>query len=146
MYGQDGYGAGGYGQHASASESGVIHSGGQTLTTGATQHRSMSGVTRVYGSHAEDAETDTAGETVAVELGEQDARTRMDILVETSGAATLSISVSRTGEFTGEEATVQTVDYDGAVTQLEQFDFAYPFVAVEVDQNLTRLAPVSRGV
>ena len=146
MYGQNGFGVGGYGQDASASEAGVIHSGGQTLRTGATQHGGMGGVTRIYGAHAEAAETDTAGETVALELGEEDARRRVDILVETSGPATLSISVSRTGEFTGEEATVQTVDYDGAVTQLEQFDFAYPFVAVEVNQNLTRLAPVSRGV
>jgi hypothetical protein len=89
------------------------------------------------------AQTTTAGDDISIPLGSY--LTLVDILVDTSGSATLSIDVSNTGEFSGEETTVQTVDYSSGVNQLEQFEFAYPFVQVSVDSNLNELEIVSRG-
>ena len=89
------------------------------------------------------AQTTTAGEDISIPLGSY--LTLVDVLVDTSGGATLSIEVSNTGAFDGEETTVQTVAYDAGVTNLEQFEFAYPYVQVRVDSNLNELEIVSRG-
>jgi len=87
--------------------------------------------------------TTTAGDAISIPLGSY--LTLVDVLVDTSGGATLSIAVSNTGDFDGEETTVQEVTYDASVTNLEQFEFAYPFVQVSVDSNLNELELISRG-
>jgi hypothetical protein len=89
------------------------------------------------------ATTTTNGEAISIPLGSY--LTLVDISVDTSGAATLSIAVSDTGEFSGEETTVQTVDYAEAVANLEQFEFAYPFIQASVDANLNELELIARG-
>ena len=89
------------------------------------------------------AQTTTAGEDISIPLGSY--LTLVDVLVDTSGGATLSIEVSNTGAFDGEETTVQTEAYDAGVTNHEQFEFAYPYVQVSVDSNLNELEIVSRG-
>jgi hypothetical protein len=68
----------------------------------------------------------------------------IDIAVDTSGAATLTVEVSATGEFGGEEFTV-TVNYDSATEIIEQFAFAHRYIRAQVDQNLTAVEVVGRA-
>jgi len=89
------------------------------------------------------ATTSTNGEDISVDLGT--GRQLVDIVVDTSGSASLSIDVSTTGDFTGEETNVQTISYDSAVTNLEQFDFAVQYIQASVDSNLNELTLISRG-
>jgi len=87
--------------------------------------------------------TTTAGDGITLALG----RTRMlvDAAVETSGPATLTVEVSHSGDFSGEEVEVISTEYDAAIEQIEQFPTAYTYVRATVDQNLTRLSLVSSG-
>jgi len=70
---------------------------------------------------------------------------RCDVAVKTSGAATLTVQFSATGEFSGEEFTV-TADYDAATESIEQFDPTHQYVRAKIDQNLTQLEVVGRGL
>jgi len=89
-------------------------------------------------------ETTTSATTlVSVPLGSY--LQRVDVLVDTSGSADLDIKVSDTGDFSGEETTVQTISYSSAVEQLEQFDFTYPYVGVELSANVNKLEIIARG-
>lgn len=70
---------------------------------------------------------------------------RVDVAVDTSGAATLTVEFSATGAFGGEEWSV-TADYDSATEIIEQFDPAHQYVRASVDSNLNDLEVVKRGV
>ena len=90
-----------------------------------------------------DAQTTTAGEwTDVVDL---EYSGRVDVAVDTTGTATLTVEFSRSGEFAGEEWTVD-VAYDDAEEIIEQFDPAHQYARAQVDANLNRLEVVSRGV
>lgn len=88
--------------------------------------------------------TATAGNWVTLDLG--DHRTGVDIAVDTSGAATLTVEVSTTGEFAGEEIQADTVDYSSAATSLEQFQYRHRYVRAQVGSSLNSLEIVSRGI
>jgi len=87
--------------------------------------------------------TTSATTLVSIPLGSY--LQRVDVLADTSGAADLDVKVSDTGDFSGEEVTVQTISYGSAVEQLEQFDFAYPYVGVELSANVNELEIIARG-
>ena len=98
---------------------------------------------RIAGIGPADTQTTTAGEwTDVVDLDDSG---RVDVAVDTSGAASLTVAFSRSGDFDGEEWTVD-VAYDAAEEIIEQFDPAHQYVRAQVDANLNRLEIVSRGV
>lgn len=88
--------------------------------------------------------TTTAGNNVSLDLG--DLRDSVDVIADVSGSATLTISVSTTGDFSGEQHDVLTIDYTSSGVNLEQFDFAYQHIQASVDSNLNELEIVSRGI
>jgi len=88
-------------------------------------------------------ETDTAGEWVMLALGRW--RQLVDVAVDTSGAATLTVEFSHEETFTGEEISPVSVDYDAATEQIEQFPTGYAYVRAKVDQNLNTLGLTSKG-
>lgn len=88
-------------------------------------------------------DTTTAGNNVSLDLG--DLRNAVDILADVNGSATLTVSVSNTGDFSGEEHSF-TIDYSNSGTNLEQFEFAYQHIQASVNQNLNELEIVSRGL
>jgi len=88
--------------------------------------------------------TSTATNNVSVDLGS--ISKRVGIVADVSGSATLTIEVSSSGAFAGEEHAVQTVSYSSAGVNLEQFEFAFQFVRARVDQNLNTLEIAARGV
>lgn len=69
------------------------------------------------------------------------------VAVTTSGAATLTVEFSLSGEFSGEQHAV-TVDYaSGQSDQLEQFaDLPFRYVRAKVDTNLTDVSVYGGGV
>jgi len=52
------------------------------------------------GGETKVSSTQTAGEEITIDMG--DSLTLLDVLVDTSDSASLSLSVSETGDFTGE--------------------------------------------
>jgi hypothetical protein len=101
------------------------------------------GHSHIAGIGPADAQTTVAGEwTDVVDLDDSG---RVDVAVDTTGAAALTIDFSRSGDFNGEEWTVD-VAYDAAEEIIEQFDPAHQYVRAQVDTNLNRLEVVSRGV
>jgi hypothetical protein len=88
--------------------------------------------------------TTTAGNNVSLDLG--DLRESVGIVADVSGAATLTVSVSTTGNFSGEQHDVVTIDYTSSGVNLEQFDFAYQHIQASVNSNLNELEIVSRGI
>jgi len=89
------------------------------------------------------ASTTLTSTWISLNLG--DVRNGIDIAVDTSGAATLTIQVSTTGDFAGEEFQIRTIDYSSAVVELEQFEFRHQYVRCQVDSNLNDLEMVARG-
>lgn len=89
-----------------------------------------------------DSTTSTAT-WISLDLG--DVRNGVDVAVDISGSATLTIQVSTTGDFAGEEFEVQTIDYSSAVVSLEQFEFRHQHVRCKVDANLNNLEMIARG-
>lgn len=87
--------------------------------------------------------TTSAGTWISLDLG--DVKNGVDIAVDTSGAATLTIQVSTTGDFGGEQFEVRTIDYSSAVVNLEQFTFRHQYVRCKADANLNDLEMVARG-
>lgn len=90
--------------------------------------------------------TTTAGAANAAQIDLGDVSTKVDVFVDVSGAATLTVEVSPTGAFGGEEKQASTTDYGSASTDFQQFDFAYEYVRAYVDANLNDLEVVGRGV
>ncbi len=99
-------------------------------------------------SDAEDKQQITASTTSTstwISLNLEDVRNGVDIAIDTSGVATLTIQVSTTGDFEGEEFEVRTISYSEAVVNLEQFEFRHQYVRCQVDSNLNDLEMVARG-
>jgi hypothetical protein len=88
--------------------------------------------------------TTTATNYATIDLGAT--RTAVGIVADVSGSATLTIEVSSSGSFAGEEHAVDSLSYSSASTNLEQYDFAYQHVRASVNQNLTELEIVGRGI
>jgi len=88
------------------------------------------------------SETAAGTYTDALDMGDSG---NADVVVETSGAATLTVEFSTTGDFAGEEFAF-TTDYDAATEITEQFSPAHQFVRAKVDANLTSLDVIRRGV
>lgn len=90
----------------------------------------------------EDSTTGTGSASAAsVALGAQ--RTNVDVFVDVSGAADLTVEVSTDGD-TWRQA--DTVSYDAAGTDLQQYHFAYPHVRAYVSANATTVEVVGRGL
>jgi len=87
------------------------------------------------------ASTSTATTNISLSLGAF--RKAVDIFADVSGSATLTVEVRKSG---GSWRTADTQDYSSATTELEQYSFAYPEVRASIDQNLTELEAVGRGV
>lgn len=88
------------------------------------------------------ASTTTDGDAISLRLGEIE---NVDIGVDVSNDATLTVNVSSTGDFSGEEIEAETVDLTGDTESVEQFNFSYPYVEASVDQNLETLELIGRG-
>jgi hypothetical protein len=88
--------------------------------------------------------TTTAGNNVSLNLG--DLRESVDVIADVSGSATLTITASTTGNFSGEQHDVLSIDYTSSGVNLEQIDFAYQHIRASVDSNLNELEIVSRGI
>jgi len=103
----------------------------------------MAGYLRVAG--VEQATASTPTNDAFTEALDMDVSGRCDVAVETTGAATLTVQFSASGDFGGEEFEI-TVDYSEASEVIEQFDPAHQFVRAKVDANLTTLEVVRRGL
>lgn len=102
----------------------------------------MAGHVTIAGTQQNSVRTETAGEwTNTLDL---EVVSGCDVAVDVSGAATLTVEVSATSEFSGEQFDV-TVNYSGADEVIEQFGFAHRYVRAKVDANLTALEIVGRG-
>lgn len=102
----------------------------------------MAGQMNIAGTEDISARTETAGEwTTVVDL---ERTKKCDVAVDVSGAATLTVEVSATGDFAGEQFDV-TVDYSGADEVIEQFGFAHRYIRAQVDANLTALEVIGRA-
>lgn len=104
----------------------------------------MGGTTSITGiGQAEVRETAAGTFTDALDC--DDSR-NVAVGVTTTGAATLTVEFSTTGEFGGEERAF-TVSYDTAQTdQFEQFSLPHRYVRAAVDANLTDVSVVKGGV
>lgn len=102
------------------------------------------GVKKLQDTASVSGTTTAAADPIRLELDRL--RRRVDVVVDTTGPATLSVRVSRSGEFAGEETTVREIEYADATTELEAFDFTFSFVEVELNQNVGELTAESRGV
>lgn len=102
----------------------------------------MSGTTTLANTGQVSDATATAGSSNAasVDLGTQ--RTNVDVFVDVSGAATLTVEVSTDGS-TWREADSQTYDTE---SDLQQYHFAYQHVRAYVDANATTVEVVGRGL
>lgn len=70
-------------------------------------------------------------------------KTNVDVFVDTSGAADLTVEVSTDGS-TWRQA--DTNSYGSATTDLRQYDFAYQHVRVYLSANVNTLEVVGRGL
>lgn len=90
---------------------------------------------------ADDTDGTGSANAAAVDLGEY--RTNVDVFVDVAGAATLTVEVSTDGS-TWREA--DSVDYASESTDLQQYHLAYQHVRAYVDQNVTTVEVVGRGL
>lgn len=82
-----------------------------------------------------------SGNAAAVDLG--DYRTNVDVFVDVSGAADLTVEVSTDGS-TWREA--DSVSYGSESTDLQQYHLAYQHVRAYVSANNTVVEVVGRGL
>lgn len=95
---------------------------------------------------ASEATTDTTtgnGSANAAEIQLGDIKTNVDVFVDASATATLTVEVSTDGS-TWREA--DSVDYGAAATDLQQYHFAYPHVRAYLDTATNTVEVVGRGV
>jgi len=102
----------------------------------------MGGSVTIVGTEQADARETSAG--TFTDIVDLERAKHSDIGVDVSGSATLTIQVSTTGDFSGEEFET-TVDYDSATENIEQFSFAHRFVRAKVDKNLNAVEIVGRA-
>jgi len=103
----------------------------------------MGGSVTIDGTEQQSQRETTAGTFTApldckVSLG-------VDVAVEVTGAATLTMQLSTTGDFSGEEIEL-TADYDSAGEYIEQVGNAHRFIRAKVNQNLADVECIRRGV
>lgn len=82
-----------------------------------------------------------SGNAAQVDLGR--VSTKVDVFVDTSGAADLTVEVSSDGS-TWRQAS--TTSYGSASTDLQQFDFAYQHVRAYLSANVNTLEVTTRGI
>lgn len=99
------------------------------------------GTVRVEDTGAVSGSTGTATDNVALTMGRN--RKAIDVFVDTSGAATLTVETRLSG---GTWRAFDTVDYASATTEVEQYETAYPEIRARVDSNLNTLEAVGKGL
>ena len=72
-----------------------------------------------------------------------DYRKSVDIWVNTSGEATMTVQVRKAG---GPWRTLDEVSYNAETTEVEQYDTSYEEIRAKVDTNLNGIEMVSKGV
>lgn len=87
--------------------------------------------------------TSSAGASNAATINLGDAKTNVDVFVDVSGAADLTVEVSTDGS-TWRQA--DTVSYGSASTDFQQYHLAYQHVRAYVSANATTVEVVGRGV
>lgn len=83
------------------------------------------------------------GSSNAAKLDLGDLRTNVDIHVDTSGDATLTVEVSKDNSTW---RTFDTVSYSGASQEIEQYDTAYQHIRAHLNQNRTLVEMSAKGV
>lgn len=90
------------------------------------------------------SDTTTAnGAANAAEIQQSRVSTKVDVFVDTSAAATLTVEVSTDGSTWRQS---DTNDYGAAATDLRQYDLAYPYVRAYLDTATNTVEVVGRGV
>lgn len=89
------------------------------------------------------ATTTGAGSANAAEIDLGRVSTKVDVFVDTSGAADLTVEVSTDGS-TWREA--DTNSYGSASTDFRQYDIAYEHVRAYLSANVTALEIAGRGI
>jgi len=85
--------------------------------------------------------TTTADEDISLTLGAY--RKAVDLFVDVSGTATLTVEARKDG---GTWRELDTVDYPGETNEIEQYETAFSELRASVDQNLTQLEGSSKGI
>jgi len=84
------------------------------------------------------------GSANAAQLSLGDFRKDVDVFVDTSGDATLTVEVSEDGGTTWRE--LDTVSYTGASTEVEQYSTVFGDIRAYLNQNRNEVVAVSRGI
>lgn len=87
--------------------------------------------------------TTSSGSSNAASLDLGDVRKDLDIYVDTSGAATLTVEVSKDDSTW---RTFDTVDYGSDTESMEQYDIAYQYVRAYLDTATNTVEMSSKGV
>jgi len=102
------------------------------------QPRSVDGTAQIS-----DSDTGT-GSSNAAQLALGDLRKAVDVWVDTSGDATLTVEVSEDGGSTWRQ--IDTQGYTGASSEIEQYETAFADVRAHLNQNRNEVVAVSRGI
>lgn len=89
------------------------------------------------------ASTSSAGSSNAAQIDLGSVSTEVDVFVDTSGAADLTVEVSTDGS-TWREA--DTNSYGSDTTDFRQYDIAYQHVRAYLSANTTTVEVVGRGI
>lgn len=89
----------------------------------------------------DDTSGDGSGNAATLDLGP--IRQAVDVFVDCSGAATLTVEASFDGSTW---RTFDTVDYSSATTSMEQYDIAYPHVRAYLDTATNTVEVASKGL
>lgn len=106
----------------------------------------MSGTVTLADVGQVSAETTAATAASAAVLDLGNVRTSVDVGVDVSGAADVTVEVSTTGAFAGEERQLDSQSYGAASTALLQYDTAHRYIRVYGSANVNSLEIVGRGV
>lgn len=92
------------------------------------------------------ASTTDAGAANAAALDLERVRKAVDLATNVTDVSTVTVEVSTTGDFAGEEKEADTLNYNAAETDFQQYDIAYQHVRAYADGNVSEIELVSRGV
>lgn len=92
------------------------------------------------------ASTTNAGSANATSLDLERMRKDVDLSVNVSADALVTLEVSTDGSFDGEEKQADTVTYSGSSTDFRQYDIAYQHVRAFANASVNELELVSRGI
>lgn len=87
--------------------------------------------------------TDSAGSGNAAEIDLGRVSTKVDVFVDTSGDADLTVEVSTDGSTW---RSADTNSYTGSSSDFRQYDFAYQHVRAHLNQNINTVEVVGRGI